>query len=126
MRWTCYLPRFDCIEWLGGIAVVASTCHLTNGERVIHCDQACQSTNPKGAGCSELLAGSYITLSKLLDHGITPKSCGGVGSLPSCCWDESLKKPSYSTFSKYDTRPMQEASHAWIGRLAIVNSAIEL
>ena len=65
-------------------------------------------------------------MSKLLYHGIAPKSCGGIGSLPSCGWDESLEKPSYSTFLKYDTRPMQEASHAWIGRLAIVDSEMEM
>lgn len=92
-----------------------------SGARNLHCDEACKSTNSKGADCTQFLARGHIALSELLDGSIAPEPCGRIGSLPRGGRHKPLEEGFDPPLAEHDARAMEEATHARGGRFTVVD-----
>lgn len=87
----------------------------------LHSDYASHTADTEGANGTQLLAGSDVTLCKLLQSGVTSESRGRIGGLAGSRGYEALEEAPNTPLLCNDPGAMQEAAHPWVCRLAVVN-----
>lgn len=115
------LPGLDHIEGLSNISKLVNISFRWLNEPDLHRDQSRKASYPKRTHYSKFLSRLHVSLSKLLDHGVTPKPRSRIGRLPRRSRYETLEESPDSSFPKDDTRSMHEASHPWVRQLSIID-----
>lgn len=99
-------------------------CLIFFRDHVLHSDEPCNSTNPKGGCSAQLFAWGRITLCKLLQCCVGCESGCRVGGLSCRGGHKALEEALDTPFLKNELATVQETTHPGVGRLPVVDPIV--
>ena len=87
----------------------------------LHSDQTCDTSNTESADSTQLLPRCRVALGKLLEGRVRREPGCRVRSLSGRSRNKALEEAPDTPLLEYQLATMQEAAHAWVGGLAVID-----